>query len=56
MIPALGDLADVFRVLEDGGVEKFARSWPDLREAIQGEIDAATKRSQMNPALTPKRG
>ncbi|MBN3459178.1 transaldolase [Mycobacterium avium] len=38
------DLADVFAVLEDEGVEKFARSWRHLREATQGQLDEATKR------------
>ncbi|GFG55221.1 transaldolase [Mycolicibacterium agri] len=38
------DLADVFAVLEEEGVEKFARSWRYLREATQGQLDEATKR------------
>jgi transaldolase len=43
-LEALGvDLTDVFLVLEDEGVEKFAKSWRHLREATQGQLDAATK-------------
>jgi transaldolase len=43
-LEALGvDLADVFMVLEDEGVETFAKSWRHLREATQGQLDAATK-------------
>ena len=37
------DLTDVFIVLEDEGVEKFAQSWRDLLEATQGQLDTATK-------------
>jgi transaldolase len=33
------DLPDVFRVLEDEGVEKFEKSWLELREATQGQLD-----------------
>jgi len=50
------DLTDVFIVLEDEGVEKFARSWRYLLEAIQGQLDAVTKRSQVYPPLSRKRG
>jgi transaldolase len=38
------DLTDVFIVLEDEGVDKFAQSWRDLLEATQGQLDTATKR------------
>ena len=37
------DLTDVFIVLEDEGVEKFAQSWRYLLEATQGQLDTATK-------------
>ena len=37
------DLPDVFRVLEDEGVEKFEKSWLELLEATQGQLDAAEK-------------
>ena len=37
------DLADVFKVLEDEGVEKFEKSWLELIEATQGQLDAAKK-------------
>ncbi|HET8915197.1 MAG TPA: transaldolase family protein, partial [Propionibacteriaceae bacterium] len=37
------DLPDVFKVLEDEGVEKFEKSWLDLLEATQGQLDAAKK-------------
>jgi transaldolase len=41
------DLAEAFVALEEQGVEKFARSWRDLREATQGQLDEAAKKSQM---------
>src|SRR6202790_2267380 len=50
------DLTDVFIALEDEGVEKFARSWRDLLEATQGQLDTATKWSQVHPPLSRKRG
>ena len=37
------DLPDVFRVLEDEGVEKFEKSWLELLEATKGQLDAAKK-------------
>ena len=37
------DLPDVFRVLEDEGVEKFEKSWLELLEATEGQLDAAKK-------------
>jgi transaldolase len=37
------DLVDVFKVLEDEGVEKFEASWNELIEATQGQLDAAAK-------------
>jgi transaldolase len=37
------DLPDVFRVLEEEGVEKFEKSWLELLEATQAELDAAKK-------------
>ncbi|AMO61706.1 transaldolase [Mycolicibacterium phlei] len=43
-LAALGvDLPDVFRLLEDEGVEKFEKSWQELLEATQGQLDAAKK-------------
>ena len=50
------DLTDVFIVLEDEGVEKFAKSWRYLLEAIQGQLDAVTKQSQVYPPLSRERG
>jgi transaldolase len=50
------DLTDVFIVLEDEGVEKFAKSWRYLLEATQGQLDAVTKQSQVYPPLSRKRG
>jgi transaldolase len=50
------DLTDVFIVLEDEGVEKFAKSWRYLLEATQGQLDAVTKRSRVYPPLSRKRG
>jgi transaldolase len=37
------DLADVFRHLEDDGVDKFEKSWQELLDATQGQLDAATR-------------
>ena len=37
------DKDDVFRVLEEEGVEKFEKSWAELMEATQGQLDAAKK-------------
>ena len=33
------DLPDVFKVLEDEGVEKFEKAWNELLEATQGQLD-----------------
>jgi len=35
------DLTDVFLVLEDEGVEKFAASWTQLRETVAGQLAKA---------------
>jgi transaldolase len=37
------DLPDVFKVLEDEGVEKFEKSWLELLDATQDQLDAAKK-------------
>ena len=37
------DLADVFRLLEDDGVAKFEKSWLELIDATQAQLDAVTK-------------
>ena len=37
------DLPDVFKVLEDEGVEKFEKSWHELLDATQEQLDAAKK-------------
>jgi transaldolase len=37
------DLADVFVVLEDQGVDKFEASWTDLLKATQAKLDSAAK-------------
>jgi len=37
------DLPDVFRLLEDEGVEKFEKSWLELLEETQAQLDAAKK-------------
>jgi transaldolase len=37
------DLADVFRHLEDDGVDKFEKSWQELLDATQGQLDAAVR-------------
>jgi transaldolase len=33
------DLDDVFRVLEDEGVQKFVDSWDELTESIRSELE-----------------
>ena len=39
-LEAIGiDLTDVFRVLEEEGVDKFEKSWQELLEATQGQLD-----------------
>jgi transaldolase len=41
-LEAIGiDLTDVFLVLENEGVEKFEKSWQELLDATQGQLDAA---------------
>ncbi len=35
------ELADVFTVLEDEGVEKFEKSWQELLDATQGQLHSA---------------
>lgn len=37
------DLVDVFRVLEDEGVEKFEASWAELLEDVKKSLDAAAE-------------
>ncbi|EHB50541.1 Transaldolase [Mycolicibacterium rhodesiae JS60] len=37
------DLTDVFLVLENEGVDKFEKSWQELLDATQEQLDAATK-------------
>ena len=34
------DLDDVFRVLEDEGVQKFVDSWDELTESVRSELEA----------------
>ncbi|SMD21741.1 transaldolase [Kibdelosporangium aridum] len=35
------DLDDVFKVLEDEGVDKFEKSWTELLETVSGQLDKA---------------
>jgi transaldolase len=35
------DLTDVFKVLEDEAVEKFAVSWKELLDTVRGQLDGA---------------
>lgn len=43
-LTAIGiDLTDVFLVLENEGVDKFEKSWQELLDATQGQLDAAKK-------------
>ena len=37
------DLDDVFAHLEADGVDKFEKSWQELLDATQGQLDAAAK-------------
>lgn len=37
------DVADVFRVLEDEGVEKFEKSWTELLDTVTGQLNNAKK-------------
>jgi transaldolase len=37
------DLGDVFAHLEDDGVDKFEKSWQELLDATQGQLDAVAK-------------
>jgi transaldolase len=37
------DLADVFRVLEDEGVDKFAKSWLGLLDTVEGRLENAKR-------------
>ncbi|WP_019813440.1 transaldolase [Saccharomonospora saliphila] len=39
------DVADVFRTLEDEGVEKFDKSWSELLDTVRDQLDAAKARS-----------
>jgi transaldolase len=34
------DLVEVFKLLEDEGVDKFEKAWDELLEAVQGQLDA----------------
>ena len=35
------DLPDVFRVLEEEGVDKFKKSWQELVETVEKQMEAA---------------
>ncbi|WP_181782226.1 transaldolase [Pseudonocardia pini] len=35
------DVTDVFLTLENEGVEKFEKSWSELQESVQGQLDSA---------------
>ncbi len=37
------DLTDVFLVLENEGVDKFEKSWQELLDATQGQLDEKKK-------------
>jgi transaldolase len=45
------DLDDVFKVLEDEGVQKFTDSWDELTKSVRSELDPARHRTK--PQLTP---
>ncbi len=40
------DLVDVFKLLEDEGVEKFEKSWQELIDATQGQLDQKSSAGQ----------
>ena len=40
------DLPDVFKVLEDEGVDKFEKSWQELLDATQGQLDDAKRAAE----------
>ncbi len=43
-LDAIGiDLRDVFLVLENEGVDKFEKSWQELLDATQEQLNAAAK-------------
>ncbi|CAJ1583291.1 transaldolase [[Mycobacterium] wendilense] len=43
-LAAIGiDLPDVFKLLEDEGVEKFEKSWQELLDATQAQLDEKTQ-------------
>ena len=46
------DLPDVFKVLEDEGVEKFEKSWLELLEATQGQLDGPPRMTAVNDKAT----
>ena len=35
------DITDVFLVLEDEGVEKFEKSWTELLDTVNGQLEKA---------------
>jgi transaldolase len=35
------DVPDVFRTLEDEGVEKFEKSWQELLDTVSGQVEKA---------------
>ncbi|MDQ1631768.1 MAG: transaldolase, partial [Frankiaceae bacterium] len=43
------DFADVLEVLESEGVEKFEKSWKELVDTIQGQLDKAQAESKADP-------
>ena len=36
------DITDVFRTIEDEGVQKFTASWAELADTVQGQLDSLT--------------
>lgn len=40
------DVDDVYEVLESEGVEKFEKSWAELLESVQGQLDLATQQKE----------
>jgi len=36
------DITDVFRTIENEGVEKFTASWAELADTVQSQLDSLT--------------
>ena len=50
------DFEDVMLVLESEGVDKFKKSWVELVETVQGQMDAARVTDAAGPPGGPRGG